>query len=281
MYDIAIIGRGPAGVSAALNASIRNKSLIVFGKESNKLFSSPVINNYPGLPEVKGYELSEKLYSHLKTSNSTLCDKNVTAIYAMGSSFTIQAEEEIIEARTVILTVGVDYKKSIAEEDTFLGNGVSYCATCDASLYKGKTVVVVGYNKESVEETNFLSELCSKVYYIPLIDTDFNFNEKVEVIKDTPIKFEGVHHAERLVLKEHTITADGFFIIKDTYPIGSLVPGLEIDGSHAVTNRQMETNIKGLYASGDITGKPYQIAKAIGEGQIAALSAVEFLNKSK
>lgn len=281
MFDIAIIGRGPAGVSAAINASIRNKSVIVFGKDSNKVVSSPVISNYPGLPEINGPELASKMYEHLKMSNCTFSSKNVTTIYAMGNSFTIQAEDEMLEAKTVILTVGVDFKKSIEGEDTFLGNGVSYCATCDAPLYRGKTACVVGYNKESIEETNFLSEICSKLYYVPLIKDTYELNSNVEVVKDTPLKFEGTNKAERLVLKESTIEVDGFFVMKDSYPIGTLVPGLEVDGAHVVVNKRMESNIKGLFAAGDITGKPYQIAKAVGEGQIAAFSAIELLNKSK
>jgi thioredoxin reductase (NADPH) len=281
MYDIAIIGRGPAGVSAALNASIRNKNIIVIGKDSNKILSSPIINNYPGLPEIKGQLLSENFYNHLTKTNATLSTKSITAIYSMGDSFTIQVDNDMIEAKTVILSVGVDFKKSIEGEDVFLGNGVSYCATCDAPLYKGKQVCVIGYNKESIEETKFLSEICSKVYFVPILEGEFEFNSNVEIVKDKPIKFEGVSHAQKLILKNNNIEADGFFVLKETYPLGALVPGLAVDGAHVVVNRQMETNIKGLYAAGDVTGKPYQISKAIGEGQVAALAAVAFLDESK
>jgi thioredoxin reductase (NADPH) len=281
MYDIAIIGRGPAGISAALNASIRNKTIIIIGKDSSKILSSPIINNYPGLPEIKGQLLSENLYNHLTRTNAILSTKSITAIYSMGNSFTIQVENEMIEAKTVILSIGVDYKKSIENEDIFLGNGVSYCATCDAPLYKGKQVCVIGYNKESIEETRFLSELCAKVYFIPILEGEYEFSSNVEIIKDKPIKFQGVNHAQTLVLQNHNIEADGFFVLKETYPVGALVPGLAVDGSHVVVNRQMETNIKGLYAAGDVTGKPYQISKAIGEGQVAALAAVDFLNKNE
>lgn len=282
MYDVAIIGKGPAGVSAALNASIRNKKIIVFGRNSKKILSSPIISNYPGLPEIKGPDLSEKMHDHLDSTNVELSAKNVTTIYSMGDFFAIQAENDMIEAKTVILSVGVDFKKSIENEDSFLGNGVSYCATCDAPLYKGKTTCVIGYNKESIEETKFLSELCSKVYFVPApsIEGQFEFSENVEIIKDLPVKFEGTMHAQKLVLKSTEIVADGFFVLKDSYPITSLVPGLEVDGSHIVVNRQMETNIKGLYAAGDVVGKPYQIAKAVGEGQVAALNAVELINKT-
>lgn len=279
MYDIAIIGRGPAGISAAINASIRNKSVILFGSDSKKLLSSPSIPNYPGLPDIKGTMLVSMFDSHLKNTRAVLSDKKVNAIYSMGESFSIQAENEILEARAVILASGVDFKKSVENEDTFLGMGVSYCATCDAPLYKGKTVAVLGYNKESIEETKFLLEVCKKVYFIPLLNEEYQLPEEVDIIKDIPLRFEGDMGAKMLVLKNSKINADGFFVIKDSYPLTSLVPGLEVDGPHVSVKSNFETNIKGLFAAGDVTGKPYQIAKAVGQGQLAALYAAEYLDK--
>jgi thioredoxin reductase (NADPH) len=279
MYDVAIIGKGPAGISAAINARARNKNVIIFGRDSRKVMLSPVIHNYPGFPEIKGPELLEKLNSHLGTSGLEISMRMVNTIYAMEDYFAIQAETEMFEAKTVIITVGVDFKKSIEGEDRFLGSGVSYCATCDAPLYRGKTVGVAGYNKESIEETRFLSEVCNKVYFVPLVNESYEFSDNVEVIKDRPLRFEGDMTAKKLIMKNGEIEADGFFVIKDSYPLGTLVPGLEVDGPHIIVNRNMETNIKGLYAAGDVTGKPYQIAKAVGEGQTAALSAADYLDK--
>lgn len=279
MYDIAIIGKGPAGISAAINAYARNKKAIIFGGDSRKVLLSPSIPNFPGLPDIKGPKLVEKLNNHLGLTDVEQSNKRVLAVYAMGKSFTIQAETDMIEAKAVILAAGVDFKKSIEGEDTFLGMGVSYCATCDAPLYRGKTVGVVGYNEDSIEETIFLSGVCSKVYYIQMIKGDYSFPENVEVIKGAPVKFEGAMNAKKLILKDREIEADGFFVLKDSYPLSSLVPGLETDGSHIIVGRNMETNIKGLYAAGDVTGKPYQLAKAVGEGQIAALNAAEYMDK--
>lgn len=279
MYDIAVIGKGPAGVSAAINANARNKSVILFGADSKKVLSSPSIPNYPGLPDIKGPSLVEMLSSHLKETSAVLSNRKVNAVYSMEDYFTIQAETEMFEAKSVILAAGVDFKKSIENEDTFLGMGVSYCATCDAPLYKGKTVAVVGYNQESIDETKFLSEVCSKVYFIPLLKGDYQFSNNVEVVKDVPVKFDGDMKAKKLVLQNSEIAADGFFILKDSYPLTTLIPGLEVEGPHVVVNRHMETNIKGLFAAGDVTGKPYQIAKALGEGQVAALTAVEYMAK--
>lgn len=278
MYDIAVIGKGPAGISAAINAAARNKKVIVFGRDSKKIFVSPMISNYPGIIEIKGPELVQKFKDHIDHSGVDLSVKQVTAVYSMGEYFTIQAEKDMIDATAVIIAVGVDFKKTIESEDTFLGNGVSYCATCDAPLYKGKTTAVIGYNHESIEETKFLSEICSKVYFIPLVKSEFDFRDNVEIINDIPVSFKGSMRAEQLVLKNTMISADGFFVIKDSYPLTTLVPGLEVEGPHVLVNRKMETNIKGLYAAGDVSGKPYQIAKAVGEGQIAALNAVEYID---
>lgn len=279
MYDVAIIGKGPAGISAAINAFARNKSVIMFGGDSKKVLSSPSIPNYPGLPDINGRELIEKLNFHLNQTNTDFSDKRVTAVYSLGDYFSVQAGPDMYEAKTLILAVGVDFKKTIQGEDTFLGNGVSYCATCDAPLYRGKTVAVIGYNHESIEETNFLSEICSKVYYIPMHNEKYSFNSKVEVVLDKPIKFQGAMQARELVLQNSRLEADGFFVLKDSFPLSSLVPGLSVEGPHVTVNKDMETNINGLYAAGDLTGKPYQIAKAVGQGQIALFKAVEYLNK--
>ena len=279
MYDIAVIGKGPAGVSAAINAAARNKKVIVLGRDSKKVFLSPEIDNYPGFIKIKGSDLVNKLNDHINLSGVEISAKQVTAVYSMGDYFTIQAENDMLDAHAVILAVGVDFKKTIEGEDTFLGNGVSYCATCDAPLYKGKTAAVIAYNNEAVEETRFLSEVCSKVYFVPLVKGEFNFNGNVEIINDIPVSFKGIMKAEKLVMKDSELSADGFFVIKDSYPLTTLVPGLEVDGQHVAVNRFMQTNIKGLYAAGDVSGKPYQIAKAVGEGQMAALNAVEYIDK--
>jgi thioredoxin reductase (NADPH) len=278
MYDIAVIGKGPAGISAAINAKARNKNVIIFGKDSRKISVSHSIWNYPGFKQISGPELIERLNDHLSSVSADCSQKQVSAIYSMGDYFSIQAEGEMFEAKKVILATGVDFKKTLEGEDTFLGRGVSYCATCDAPLYRGKVVAAIGYNQESIAETEFLSGVCSKVYFVPVGKVSGSFSSNVEVIESPPLKFVGKSKAEKLVLKNsQEIEADGFFVLKDSYPLTSLVPGLEVDGPHVKVDSNMETNIKGLYAAGDVTGKPYQIAKAAGAGQIAALNAAENL----
>lgn len=155
MYDIAIIGKGPAGISAAINAYARGKKTIIFGKDSKKVLLSPLIDNYPGLPGVTGPELIKALNTHLANTDTVVSDKTVLTVYAMGDSFTIQAQDEMIQSKKVILANGVNFKKSIEDEDKYLGLGVSYCATCDAPLYKNKEVCIIGYNAESINDANF------------------------------------------------------------------------------------------------------------------------------
>lgn len=272
MYDIAIIGKGPAGISAAINAYARGNKTIIFGSDSRKVLLSPIIDNYPGLPGITGPNFMESLNNHLSKTDTVISNKSVLTIYSLGESFTIQAQDEMIEAKKVILTMGVSFKKSIENEDKFLGLGVSYCATCDAPLYRDKEVCVIGYNKESIHDANFLSKICKKVYFVPMTGiSDEVFNDNIEIIKDVPKSFSGNMKAESLTLNTRSIECDGYFVIKDSYPLTSIVPGLQVDGSHVIVNKNMETNIKGLFAAGDITGKPYQLAKAVGEGQIASL----------
>lgn len=284
-FDIAIIGKGPAGISAAINSSARNKSVIMFGEDSKKILSSPSISNYPGLGQLTGAELNEKFMLHLNNYKINFNNKTVIAVYTMGDYFAIQAQDESIEAKSVILSSGVNFKKSIENEEKFLGNGISYCATCDAPLYKKKTVTVIGYNEESYTEADFLSEICSNVFFVPVFKKAHEFKDNVTVIDDIPERFDSDSstsmHADKLILKNTSLKSDGFFVIKDSLPLSSLVPGLEHDGPHVKVKKDMSTNIQGLFAAGDITGKPYQIAKAVGEGQVAALSAAQYILKNQ
>jgi thioredoxin reductase (NADPH) len=179
----------------------------------------------------------------------------------------------------VIVATGINYGKPLKGESEYLGRGVGYCATCDAPLYKGKTVVLVAYTNEGEEEANFLSEVCEKVYYVPLYKGPGHLPDKVEVVKDVPVEIVGDKKASGLVMKNSKLEADGIFIIKETSSPEQLVPGLEMDGPHIKVGRNMMTNIEGIYAAGDCAGKPYQLSKAAGEGQIAALHAVGYIDK--
>ncbi|WP_315118689.1 NAD(P)/FAD-dependent oxidoreductase [uncultured Clostridium sp.] len=282
-YDIAIIGSGPAGLSAAINGKIRNKNVILFGHKqlSNKLIKAPKINNYLGYSGVTGEELKEAFSNHIGEMGIEITQERVNAIYAMGDFFALMVNDKTYEAKTVIIATGMEFTKPLKGEEEFLGRGVGYCATCDAPLYKGKKVTIVGYNKEAEEEANFVSELASKLYYIPMYKGDYNLNLSVEVIRDRPVEIIGSSMVNKIRLNKTELDTDGVFILKDSISPGQLVPGLELEDEHIKVDRDMTTNIEGCFAAGDCTGKPYQYLKAAGEGQVAALNAVTYIDSKK
>jgi len=286
-YDIAIVGSGPAGLSAAINAKIRNKNVIVFGSKnlSNKLVKAPSIDNYLGFYEISGEELKNKFANHIEQLGIEIVEKRINNVYSMGDYFALMSGDSMFEATTVILATGVEYGKPIKGEEEFLGRGVGYCATCDAPLYKDKKVAIIGYNHESTEEANFLNEIASKTYFIPMFKSEHLMKDNavldnsIEVINDRPIQIQGEKLVNKVSFKEKDIDVDGVFVIKDSASVKSLVPGLETEGPHVIVNINMETNIKGCYACGDCAGKPYSYIKSAGQGQIAAINAVSYLDK--
>lgn len=280
-YDVAIIGSGPAGISAAINAKIRNKDIIIFGNEelSDKLIKAPKISNYIGLPNITGLELKSKLQNHLDVMGINITFEKINSIYAMGEYFALAVNEKMYEAKTVVLATGVEYTKPLKGEQEFLGRGVGYCATCDAPLYKGKTVTVIGYNKEAEKEANYVSELASKVYYVPVYRENLNLKDNIEVIQDKVLEIYGTDKVERVILKYKSISTDGVFVLKSSIAPDQLMPGLILEAGHIKVDINMKTSIEGCFAAGDCTGKPYQYMKAVGQGQIAALNAVSYLDK--
>lgn len=286
-YDIAIIGTGPAGISAAITAKLRNKNIILFGNKdlSDKINKAHSIKNYTGLPNVTGEELAAALKNHLNDLDIEITEKRVNAVYSMGEYFALQVGKEMIESKTLIIATGVTASKTLKNEDEFLGRGVSYCATCDAHFCKGKDVAVIAYTKEAEEDALFLSEVCSSIKYFPLYDISNEIFDKygnIQIIKDKPIGFAGNMKAERIICENSSYDAFSTFMVRNNISADKLVPGLKTDGTHIIVDLQMETNIKGLFACGDIAGKPYQYIKSAGQGNIAALSAVAYLaNKSK
>lgn len=277
--DIAIIGAGPAGISAAVNAKIRNKSFILFGSDSlsHKVDISQEINNYIGFPQISGKELNESFKSHLQKMDIAVTNETITGIYNMGKYFMLFADQKEFEAKSVILSLGAETVKPIKGERELLGKGVSYCATCDGNLYKGKTIAVFCDTPELEEETVYLSEIAGKVYYCA------NFKSTLE--KDNIVKLDGKisavygeNRVESIELKNGDVIAvDGVFFLKQAVAADVLLHGLETENGRIVVDRNMKTNIKGCFAAGDCTGTPYQIAKAVGEGNIALHSAVSYL----
>lgn len=280
-YDIAIVGSGPAGLSAALNAKIRNKKFIIFGNKNltNKLVKAPKINNYLGFYGITGEGVKERFQEHLQAMDIEITEERINSIYAMGKYFALMANDKTFEAKSVILATGIEYTRPIKGEEEYLGKGVGYCATCDAPLYKGKVVTIIGHNKEAEEEANYVSELAGEVYYIPMYKGNYNLRNNIKVVEDKPQEIVGELKVNKLILKNTEIETDAVFLLKDSISPGQLVPGLKIEENHIFVDRLMKTNIPGCFAAGDCVGKPYQYIKSAGEGNIAALSAVQYLDK--
>ncbi len=282
MLDVAVIGSGPAALSAALNCRQRNKSVTIFGRslDSSLLFAAEKVDNYLGLPDMAGEELLNTFYSHAIKNGVEFRECRISQIMPMGEYFTINAENEFIQAKAIIVATGLSKSKGIVGEMEYLGKGVSYCATCDGMLYRGKKVVVVAENEEGEAEANFLADICSEVSYVPLYTPVMSLKENVRVVEGKPKSVQGDNiQVTGLELDNETLGCDGIFFAKNSMPPESLLYGLEMDGKNIAVNRKMETNLPRVYAAGDCTGAPYQIAKAVGEGLVAALSAVAAIDQ--
>ena len=210
-----------------------------------------------------------------------MTEERVSAVYAMGEYFAVQASGKMYEASSVILAAGVVQGRTFPGEKEFLGRGVSYCATCDAMLYRGKTAAVIGYTEEAQRESEFLAELAEKVYYLPIGKEKVHLPESIEIIREKPLEITGQDLVEYLKTDAAEYKVDGVFILRDSVFAEQLIPGLEIEEGHVKVNLQMETNIPGCFACGDVAGKPYQYVKAAGQGNVAALSAVNWLTRQK
>lgn len=289
-FDCAIIGTGPAGLSAAITLKLRNKSVLLLGNRnlSAKIKTDHPVKNYLGLPDATGKQLGIAFSNHLKSMNLSITEDNIKTVYAMGEYFALQGRENKYEAKSIILASGVSADKEIDGEQNYLGRGVSYCATCDGFFYKGKTIIVIIYSQEEEKEVLYLADIAAKVILFPIyaknnehISKDIKSKSNIDIIFETVTKINGGIKATGIETATNSYNADGIFILRDNVTVSSLVPGIEVEDKHIKTNRMMQTNIDGCFAAGDITGKPYQYIKAAGEGNIAALSAANFIDTNK
>lgn len=280
MLDIAIIGAGPAGLSAAINAAQRNKKVKVFGRNisSSLLYSAENVDNYLGMSEVTGRDMMNTFYNHAVKKGVEIQEGRVLQIFMMEDYYALNVDNEFVEAKAVIIASGLNVNRSLPGEAEYLGKGVSYCATCDGMLYKNKTVIVIGESKEGEADAEFLNEICSKVYYIPLYADAVEISSGIEILSGKAERVLGDEFVKAVEVDGNLITCDGAFFIKKTTPVTSLVDGLEMEGNTIKVNRVMETNLKNIFAAGDCTGRPFQVSKAVGEGLIAAQQAVLNIN---
>ena len=280
MVDCIIIGSGLAGISAALTLQANRKEFLIFGSKalSEKIEKAEKIHNYPGLPDVSGKVFSEALKAQLESAGIEVKEEKVAGVYALKSGFTVLTQEgKQYESRAVILACGVESVRQIEGEEEFSGRGVSYCATCDGFLYKDKTIGVVCTTKRLEHEIGYLADFAKRVYLVPMYKNVEVRRENITIIQKMPTKIVGGKRVEQLVFPTEEVPVDGVFMLRESVSPAILVGGLHTENGHVVVGRDMSTNLKGLYAAGDCTGRPYQYTKAAGEGNIAAHSVSEYL----
>lgn len=287
MLDCIIIGSGPAGISAALTLKANGKTFMMFGSPnlSEKISKAELIRNYPGLSNVTGEGFAEALKAQLAEAEIEIKNEKVAGVYALKEKFSVLTQENnAYESKTVILACGVESIKPIDGEEEFLGRGVSYCATCDGFLYKGKTIAVLCTSKRLEHEIHYLAELAEKVYLIAMYKDVAPMPENVRVLRKMPKQITGERRAENLVFAgapdkdiPAQLPVDGVFALRECIAPAVLVGGLETENNHVKIDRNTATNLKGCFAAGDCTGRPYQYAKAIGEGNVAAHAVTEYL----
>ncbi|MDR3052294.1 MAG: NAD(P)/FAD-dependent oxidoreductase [Coriobacteriales bacterium] len=292
MYDIVIVGAGPAGLSAAITARARGKEVLVISNkpEHNPLAKSSLVDNYPGIEAVTGSELLKKMLAHADTLGARFLYARVISVLPRGPQhFALTTSGDYIETKSVILTPGTTTTTvAYPGEQEHLGHGVSYCATCDGMLYRNATVCVVGSSPDAVEEANFLAGIGATVIYLAktppqgLYAGIKVYAGTVKAIKGDTQGVTAVIFAEKTRQTSGkpgllTIPCKGVFILRHTIAPRALLGGLTFADGYIVVDAQMRTAVEGVFAAGDCVGKPLQIAKAVGDGQRAFFAAVEYL----
>ena len=282
-YDIIVVGCGPAGLSAAMTARARNKNVVVVGNrwEDSPLAKAKRIENYPGLPGISGAELLQRLYDQAKDLGVEFIVGKVNSAMAFHGA-QVSVGERVLRTRALIMALGVVHHKRFEGEAQFLGRGVSYCATCDGMLYRTHRVVVIGLTEEAVQDALFLRSIDCHVTYMAH-ERPKDLPMEIRCVRTDDIVIEGdrtvseVHAYDWFTREYVTVYCEGVFILRHNIAPKDVMPGLDIEGGVIkVDHKTMETNLPGVYAAGDCTGGPLQLAKAVGQGQIAALSACSF-----
>ena len=279
MLDLIIIGSGPAAWSCALTARQRNLSCAVVSAQtgSSWLEKADQVDNYPGLPHVSGKEMLRIFRQQAEDAAVQVIDGVARQAQPLGDMFMTLVGNDIVESRGVVLAIGAARPKLLPGEEDLLGQGVSWCGTCDGMFYRGKEVAVLSAWHGGIEEYDFLSRLASRTDYYAMAAHDIPAH--VNRLSGKPQSLRREDGKIHLTTSEGTAAYDGVFIFRPAVSPVQMLPGLNMDGAFIQTDRAMRTNLPLVYAAGDCTGHPLQIAKAVGEGNIAAISAAEDLAK--
>jgi len=295
LYDVAIIGCGPAGLQAAIHAAGKKAKVIVFGKPRNSgLYKAHIANFCCSEKLISGKEMLEGGRKQAESFDAVFLEEDIIETKNENNLFSLTTESgATFASRTLILSIGVARKKlRVKGEKKLVGRGVSYCVDCDANFYRGLDVAVVGNESAAATGALTLLSYARTVYLIcrKLTITDTLYeqlkNSQVRVIQDTWVKeVIGTNEVEGVLLKNsETLKVNGIFVELGAKGALELAANLGVvfdqeTVSFVETNKKQETNIAGLYAAGDITGQPWQIAKAVGEGCVAGIEAAEYAKK--
>ena len=280
-YDLIVLGSGPAGLAAALGARGRGKSVLVIGNrwQDSPLAKAELVDNYLGTPGVTGAEMLAAFTDQVAQAGADFVVGRAVSLMAY-NGFMVTVGSDFYEGKALILAPGVARTAKYPGEETFLGRGVSYCATCDGMLYRGKPVAVVGRSKDAPLEANYLHGIGCQVTYVSAREPE-GLDRAIPWVKANKLAVKGTQTVTALEADGVDLPCAGAFILREAVAPADLLPGLETEGGFIKVDRAMATNLPGVFAAGDCTGLPLQAAKAVGEGHVAALSACEYLDKRK
>lgn len=301
MYDIIVVGAGPAGLTSAIYASRANKKTLVLEAKSygGQIITTSNIENYPAEPHISGFDFATKIYNQAKELGAEIKFEKVIEIKDLKEYKEVITTKETYKTKTIILATGSDNRKlKLEKEDELLGKGISYCATCDGAFYKNKIVAVAGGGNTALEDALYLSDLAEKVYLIHRRDNfraDETTIEKVknktniEIIYNSNItrlisneKLEAIEISENDNKKE--IKVDGLFIAIGRIPENqNFAKLIKIDNNgYIVATEDCHTNVEGIYAAGDNRVKTLrQLVTATSDGAIACVEAIKYINNIK
>lgn len=281
-YDCAIIGGGPAGLSAALQCKALGLSALLVASVSahTPLAKAPRIDNYLGLPGLSGASLLESFWQHVEAQKAADIVKGL-ALTAMqfGGNYALSVGQEMYTARTLLLALGVAHATPYPGEEALLGKGVSYCAVCDGALYRGRQIVVVGLSQDAAQEAAMLDRLGCKVTFLAN-KRPATLPPHIPFIKAVKLEILGENKVTGVAVNGEVISCEGVFLLRDTVAPAALLPQLALRDGHISVDAAMATSLPGVFAAGDCVGPPLQIAKAVGEGQLAAYGVRAYLERN-
>ena len=299
MYDIAIIGAGPAGMTAAIYARRANKTVLIIEAKTygGQIVNALDIENYPTAEHISGFDFATKLYEQVKKMDAEVVFTTAKKINNLGVVKEIVTDDGTYTAKTVIIATGLENRPLGLGEEKMIGRGISYCATCDGAFYKGKTVAVVGGGNTALSDVLVLADLAEKVYLIHR-RTEFRGEAKlveqvknranVELVLDSEVeKLEGEKRLEAVEVKNKNdevrrILVDGLFVAVGQMPKNeNFADVIEVDeAGYILADESCETNVAGIFVAGDNRKKEVrQLVTATSDGAVAALKAVQYLSE--